>query len=619
MPAAARRLLFSQWEEFPVVHLLLRALFGAASGTGIYLGLIHQLPLTADWRLAAGALFVVLSVPGVCVLAAASSSFCRCAALLMFPSMLGSRGRAYLMMFTLSVLCTGPVANIQANVEAAVLSLSCNLDQQVNHMQLLWRHTIRPVVDVTQALVDDQAAFQAEALNISRKFQDLRHELVLQYGYERFTPKPPAASPAPSPASSSNTQEQFRTKTLMQCDTLVSEGVQRCSDWFSSKWEECTKAVPVPVINHILCVPMKFNFLCDVMRVMTPWCRQQIPVEGNFGRLFDQLNLSVELLSREFSTSLVLEEERQESVPGGGALVGEFTQVLRGSAQKLRNLVEKLLSVLQLLLSFTFISIFIQSFSYLRLYRSDVRFDNIYVTAHFRRIDARRKSAGRCGLLPLRRPEKKKIIDLHSPKIHAEELQQVTSGVLQVLSIFLLSGSLLTVDFALVRVLDIVSRHSFTHYNLTGHHQVSISVGGDSMMARLLRKTVSAFNSSSSINVQTDNLECVSAPSPLPAGVYVMCVCLVLMAALFSCLQVYTNRLRRAIAAFYYPEREKKRILFLYNLMMQRRRTCVDRNRVIRRGHRPRTVFHRLSRWWRQLSAPQRQEVESAVTWYHPG
>ncbi|CAF95169.1 unnamed protein product [Tetraodon nigroviridis] len=533
LPAAARRLLFSQWEEFPVVHLLLRALFGAASGTG------------------------------VCVLAAASSSFCRCAALLMFPSMLGSRGRAYLMMFTLSVLCTGPVANIQANVEAAVLSLSCNLDQQVNHMQLLWRHTIRPVVDVTQALVanaplsvqDDQAAFQAEALNISRKFQDLRHELVLH-----------------------------------------------------SKWEECTKAVPVPVINHILCVPMKFNFLCD-----------QIPVEGNFGRLFDQLNLSVELLSREFSTSLVLEEERQESVPGGGALVGEFTQVLRGSAQKLRNLVEKLLSVLQLLLSFTFISIFIQSFSYLRLYRSDVRFDNIYVTAHFRRIDARRKSAGRCGLLPLRRPEKKKIIDLHSPKIHAEELQQVTSGVLQVLSIFLLSGSLLTVDFALVRVLDIVSRHSFTHYNLTGHHQVSISVGGDSMMARLLRKTVSAFNSSSSINVQTDNLECVSAPSPLPAGVYVMCVCLVLMAALFSCLQVYTNRLRRAIAAFYYPEREKKRILFLYNLMMQRRRTCVDRNRVIRRGHRPRTVFHRLSRWWRQLSAPQRQEVESAVTWYHPG
>lgn len=108
-----------------------------------------------------------------------------------------------------------------------------------------------------------------------------------------------------------------------------------------------------------------------------------------------------------------------------------------------------------------------RSFSYLRLYRTDVRFDNVYVTAHFRRIDARRKNAvtslsltkllgqpqappagsarrlrpqpfltflcdvglqGRRGLLPLRRSEKKKIIDLHSLKIHAEELQQVVGS-----------------------------------------------------------------------------------------------------------------------------------------------------------------------------------------------
>lgn len=43
---------------------------------------------------------------------------------------------------------------------------------------------------------------------------------------------------------------------------------------------------------------------------MTPWCRQQLPVEGNFGQLFDKLNLSVEQLSREFSTELLLLEVR---------------------------------------------------------------------------------------------------------------------------------------------------------------------------------------------------------------------------------------------------------------------------------------------------------------------
>lgn len=35
---------------------------------------------------------------------------------------------------------------------------------------------------------------------------------------------------------------------------------------------------------------------------------------------------------------------------------------------------------------------------------------------------------GRCGLLPLRRAEKKKIIDLQSLKIHSEELQNVVGS-----------------------------------------------------------------------------------------------------------------------------------------------------------------------------------------------
>lgn len=47
---------------------------------------------------------------------------------------------------------TGPIANIQHNVQQASLSLSCNLDLQVNHSRLLWRETFRPVLLVAQAL-----------------------------------------------------------------------------------------------------------------------------------------------------------------------------------------------------------------------------------------------------------------------------------------------------------------------------------------------------------------------------------------------------------------------------------------------------------------------------------
>ncbi|KAE8289376.1 E3 ubiquitin-protein ligase DCST1 [Larimichthys crocea] len=599
LPPVVHRFIFSQSEDFQVAHLLLRAVFGAVSGAGLFLCL--RLPLTFDLQLAAGSFFVA-----VCAVGGALSSTCRCSVLLMVPSMLGSRGRAYLMLFILSVLCRGPIYNIRQNVETAALSLSCNLDLQVQHSRSLWRHAITPVMLITQELMDDKPQFESEAVSVSRKFQVIRDEVVLQYGYDRFT-------------HANSTQEQFTAKTMMQCDSVVDEGVQRCVDWFGLRWAECMEAVPVPVINHVLCVSMKFHFLCDVMRVMTPWCRQQIPVEGNFGQLFDQLNLSVDLLSREFSTELVVQEQQQQEVLGGALLDQEFTQAVRRSFNKLTSTMDQLLDALQLLLSFTFITIFTQAFGYLRQYRTDVRFDNIYITTYFRLIDTRRRRAGKRCLLPLEQSEKKKLIDPCSLKIHPEELKQVTSGVFQVLSVSLLSVVLLTVDFSLFHVLDIVSRHTFMQFNLTSSHQVDIRVGGDSMMARLLRKTVSAFNSSSSLDIQTDNQVCVSPPSSLSVGVYVSCVCCVLLVVLFSCLQVYTNRLRRAIAAFYHPKREKKRVLFLYNLQIQSQTSFSNRKRIIQRGQSSRTVCEALSRCGRHLCHHKQQEVsDSEETRYDP-
>ncbi|KAM9723772.1 E3 ubiquitin-protein ligase DCST1 [Menidia menidia] len=601
--SGARRFL-QRPEDFPKAHLALRALFGAASGTVLFLGVAHSLPLTFDLKLTAGVLFV-----GLCAAGGALSSSFRCLALLAFPGVLGSRGRAYLMILMVSVLYGGPISNIQHNVESAALSLSCNLDLQVLHSRLMWKHAILPFVQVAEELVGDKAAFEWEALSVSGRFQSIRDEVVQQYGYDRFRPPPPG--------DGNSTQDQFASKTKMQCDTVVSQGVQRCADWFGGRWETCMAAIPVPVINHILCVSMKFHFLCDVMRVMTPWCREQVPVEGNFGLLFDRLNVSVELLSREFSAELVLQEQQQQEVLQGAELQPEFSQALKASFQQLSIAMETVQEALQLLMSLTFSSLFAQAFGYLRRYRGDVCFDNVYVTSDFRRIDAHRRRSGKSFLLPLTKSERNQLIDLWSPRIYPEEFQQVMSGVFQLLSVSLLASVLLTVDFAVFRVLDIVSRHTVTQFNLTSSNQVDIRVDGDSMMARLLRTTISAFNTSSHLDINTNNQGGHSAlcwpsgrpPSPLPAGVYVSCVGGLLLLALSSCLQVYSNRLRRAIAAFYHPQREMKRVLFLYNLQLHRRIISSDRKRVANRGQTNETVFQLLSRWGRRLFHRHRPEA----------
>ncbi|XP_027863863.1 E3 ubiquitin-protein ligase DCST1 isoform X1 [Xiphophorus couchianus] len=578
-----------------------RGLFGAAGGSVLYLGFAHNLPLTFDLKLAVGFAFV-----GVCIVGGFLSSSFRCTILLTLPSILGSRGRSYLMVMIVMILYRGPISNTERNAEVAAMSLSCNLDLQVQHSKVLWRLAARPFLLVAKQLMKDKVEFESESLDINKKFQNVRDEVLLQYGYDPIQPG--------GAARGNSTQEHFASNTRRRCDGVVDEGIRRCAGWFRQKWSECMKAIPVPIINHILCISMKFDFLCDVMRTMTPWCREQIPVERNFGQLYDRLNVSMDRLSREFRARVVVQqEEQQQSVLDGVQLDRVFTESVKESFQRLTKRMEQGMKVLEMVLSFTFITVFIQAVQYLRSYRTNISFDNVYITSYFRRIDERRRRAGKHFLLPLRKSERKRFIAPMSPKINSEELIQVASGGFQVLAISLLAVVLLVIDFSLFHVLDIISRHTFTQFNITSSHHIDISVGGDTMMARLLRTTISGFNSSSETNVQSDNRACMSAPSRLPFEVYARCVGGVLVVALFSCVQVYTNRLRHVIAAFYNPKREKKRVLFLYNLQLHRRLSSpnwkmnMSQRQRMRTG--TRTMFQRLTRWGRRLLRHPRQDA----------
>ncbi|XP_019896845.1 E3 ubiquitin-protein ligase DCST1 [Esox lucius] len=389
LPTFGHRFLFSQPQEFPVARFFMGALFGAVSGAGLFLGLFHNVPMNSVNRLLAGYAFVA-----VCILGGAFSSQFRCSVLLMFPSILGSRGRAYLMLFVVYGLYSGPISNIHRNVQDVSFSMGCNIELQIKHSKVMWKVVMDPFMQVMQNIVvslmlllgqEDNKEFTKEASSVSRKFQSIRDEVMGQYGYDTLEQGPVTAK--------NSTQELYAAKTLMRCDYVVEQGIERCREWFDVKWQDCMEAIQAPVINHILCVSMRFHFLCDIMRVMTPWCREEIPVEGNFGQTFDKLNFSIDTLSREFSTTVVLQEPEQQSVFGVTVLQEEFTERLSKAFQETKVILDKILVFIQLLLSFTFITIFTTAFGYVRQYNKDIRFDNIYITTYFRQIDARRKRA----------------------------------------------------------------------------------------------------------------------------------------------------------------------------------------------------------------------------------
>lgn len=309
---------------------VLRALLGAFSGALLFLGVSHSLPLSLELKLSTGALFTL-----VCAVSGALSSFVRGSLLLTFPMMLGSRGRSYILLQFLSLLYSGPVHNIQLNVEASALSLSCNLDLQLNHSRLLWRHTVLPLVSVAMEITDSTSQFTEETMNVSRTFQIFRQEVMRQYGAQ------------PLDSEDNSTQQQMTASAMTQCDGVVQEAIMRCSQWFTLKWTQCMSTVSIPVLNHILCVPMKFTFLCDIMRAMTPWCTERLPVEGNVGALWEQLNRSLSLFHQEFRAQVVLEDKQQQDILDEPLLDQAFTNAVQDSFLRLRAGSEILMKVVK--------------------------------------------------------------------------------------------------------------------------------------------------------------------------------------------------------------------------------------------------------------------------------
>ncbi|KAK2902959.1 hypothetical protein QQF64_010163 [Cirrhinus molitorella] len=564
-PSGVHKFLFGPLSEFPVVRRLAGAVFGALSGVGLFFGLMQNIAMTTVQPVVVGCVFV-----GLCSLGGIFSSLFRCSVLLMFPSMIGSQGRTFLMVYVLHGLYQGPIANIQRNVQDVASSMGCNIDLQITHSKVIWRMLTEPYVQVVQEIVNDSGEFQNEAQNVSKQFQKIRDEVLGEYGYDSVGKE--------SVHTANSTQEEYVLKTRARCDYVVQEGISRCQEWFNVKWEECMNAIQAPLINHFLCVPLHFRFLCNIMRVMTAWCTKKIPVEGNFGQTLDKLNDSINRLAEHFTTNVVLEKLEQQSVFGVDILQ-DFSKELSRVFQEKTIIAEKIAGVINFLLSFTFITVFTSALGYVRQYCRDIHFDNVYITTYFRQIDGRRSTAGKRHLLPLKKAERERLINPWSLSIQPSELMPVIVGFLQVASLALFVCVLLAVDGILYNIFDLIRRHTFTTYSVTSVQHIDIVISGDSMLARLLRKTIGAFNTSSNLDVQSSNFQCLPQPHALSQSNYLWIFIPLLLMCLMCCLQVYTNRLRRVITAFYFPKREKRRILFLYNLQIQKRISFIKRQR----------------------------------------
>lgn len=95
------------------------------------------------------------------------------------------------------------------------------------------------------------------------------------------------------------------------------------------------------------------------------------------------------------------------------------------------------------------------------------------------------------------------------------------------------------------------------------------------MIAALLRSLVKGFNIKKRIKIERSNEQCLPRPKSLVKSYILKIYGTYFIIWIMMWIQAYTQRTRRLICSYFFRKREKKRILFLYNETLKRRKTLI--------------------------------------------
>lgn len=88
----------------------------------------------------------------------------------------------------------------------------------------------------------------------------------------------------------------------------------------------------------------------------------------------------------------------------------------------------------------------------------------------------------------------------------------------------------------------------------------------------MVRSAIAGFTSHHEIKTTVSNKPCLPRPIRLSRWILFQIYITYFLTILFICHGVYVERLRHMTSAFFYPRREKKRTLYLYNKLLKRRK-----------------------------------------------
>ncbi|XP_078666765.1 E3 ubiquitin-protein ligase DCST1-like isoform X2 [Branchiostoma floridae x Branchiostoma belcheri] len=519
--------------EYAYLKFLLGLVFGAFLGLAFYIGVVERMTFENEERRFqfGGAVALLMS------LGYAFSVQVRCTLILVIPLFCGKHGRRIINAYAITLLLTGPMANMLTNAKESSRSITCSSALAFEQSKVVMKFMAAPLMDTMKDLQEQAKELDEYSSKVEKEFKPVETEVEEEEeGMTKGTKQ--------------NSEQKYKEKVGARCKDLMTKAKNKCETALRNMKNHCYLTIGWTGVGLIVC--FYFESMDTCAAVSSSMCSDDKAVDKGFGKSYDSSGGSVKELDKHFDAKMEyqiisrpkdLDLKTAEDV--GLAIDQEFRQ---------RMAVFRFFSaVINKIFAFLFVLTLLSAHTYQRKFCTKFDFDNLYITGYFRRIDARRRRAGKRTLLPLKKAEENEIIYPTKMKLMSHEKAKLTKGLILVFGQVVFALVVFFLDYLLFESLDIIRRHSLVTTTMKGHHQLSVKVLGSGAIAKIMKTMFrSMHNQAHTLHHVSTNKPCLPQPTQLdPWYLWIVLGSYIAQIGLYY-IEAYALRLRRVIASFFY-------------------------------------------------------------------
>ncbi|KAF9424709.1 hypothetical protein HW555_000010 [Spodoptera exigua] len=513
----------------------------------------------------------------------------RCICLLIFPMYFGKTGRGVLKAVVLTYVVAGPITNMGLNAREVVRVFACstqlsfNLSKQrynlmlepIKKTALSLQHEMDQMKNAFRSVRDIVAPLELEIENMEEVATMKEQNKDLDVHFKTWL-RPSEIETKylnmPEKSVEDHFQKLYEKKLEYRCEYELTQAKKVCIEAFSLAYDTCCNNV-----RHanawLLCWPLRFKYACNFLNLLHKGdtCDSREKVDHGLGEGYVALKKATRELTgglKNVNLKYKIKFQRvlydiQDAKETGDRVLHSF--------EEKHIIMGVVIITLNVCMSILFLRIVLAAITYHDMYLTNITFDNLYITGYFKYLDEMRRRKNKITLLPLKKMERSKYVDIYSMSYVRTQHSKLVTQILKVMLEVVTATTFVMLDRLFYEALDVVRQHAHLEFVHQGTQDLKIEVEGIGLLANLLRKLINNLSSTrDSRRVMTNKL-CVPQPRAMPPIYFLKIYGGYVWILLLLYINPYTLRLRRLICSYFYPLRERQRVLHLYNDILKKR------------------------------------------------